>query len=252
MFTQVNYGLGVAFLTGMLVVMLSFQGIAPGEAINARINATVLGSLLALTAYALWPTWEGQRIRTSMAGLIDSYRQHLRAVLSGQLEELQETRSCARSARTNMQASIERLRGEPKRKRRREELWLAESLLANGNRLIRATLSLEAVLRDGARPPELPELKEFIGQCEHVLTALAQSLREQRPPPPSLGLRPLERRLADALARHPDHDSDPAIIALADTCDRITDSINTLAHLLRGKDVLTAATDEGAVPRTGG
>src|SRR3546814_1161503 len=32
----VNYGLGVAMLTGMLVVLLAFQGIAPGEAIHMR------------------------------------------------------------------------------------------------------------------------------------------------------------------------------------------------------------------------
>src|SRR3546814_575072 len=68
----VNYGLGVAMLTGMLVVLLAFQGIAPGEAIHMRVLGTTLGSVLALVAYMLWPTWEGQRSNVALAKLIRS------------------------------------------------------------------------------------------------------------------------------------------------------------------------------------
>ncbi|MEE7561208.1 hypothetical protein HH299_17060, partial [Xanthomonas sp. Kuri4-2] len=64
--TQVNYGIGVAFLTGMLVLLLSFEGVAPGDAVGARLQATVLGSVLALVAYALWPTRERRHIRASL------------------------------------------------------------------------------------------------------------------------------------------------------------------------------------------
>ncbi|RBJ54101.1 FUSC family protein, partial [Xanthomonas oryzae pv. oryzae] len=44
--TQVNYGIGVAFLTGMLVLLLSFEGVSPGAAVGARLQATVAGSAL--------------------------------------------------------------------------------------------------------------------------------------------------------------------------------------------------------------
>ncbi|MEE7547863.1 hypothetical protein HF319_13165, partial [Xanthomonas sp. Kuri4-1] len=152
--TQVNYGIGVAFLTGMLVLLLSFEGVAPGDAVGARLQATVLGSVLALVAYALWPTRERRHIRASLARLLDAYRAHMSVLLRGRMDELTETRAAARVARTNAQASIERLRGEPRSRRNLQELKLAESLLANGNRLIRATLSLEAVLRDGNPLPE--------------------------------------------------------------------------------------------------
>src|SRR3546814_1121437 len=41
----VNYGLGLAMLTGMLVVLLAFPGIAPGEAIPLSALGPTLGSV---------------------------------------------------------------------------------------------------------------------------------------------------------------------------------------------------------------
>ncbi|WP_407460954.1 FUSC family protein [Xanthomonas campestris pv. raphani] len=228
--TQVNYGIGVAFLTGMLVLLLSFEGVSPGEAVGARLQATVAGSALALIAYALWPTRERRQIRASLAQLLDAYRAHLRNLLLGQLDALSDSRAAARVARTNTQASIERLRGEPRSRRNLEELKRAESLLANGNRLIRATLSLEAVLRDGHPLPALEGLPAFAEQADQALAELSACLREGRVPAPAT-LRTAERGVSDALTALPD--GLPAAAALADTIDRITDSIGTLTHLLR-------------------
>ena len=246
--TQVNYGLGVASLTGMLVLLLSFEGMAPGEAIGERIQATVLGSALALVAYALWPTWERRHIRATLAQLLLAYRDHLAALLEGRLQALSETRAAARTARTNVQASIERLRGEPRRKRNLRELTLAESVLANGNRLIRASLALEAVLRDSPALPPLPELQQFQRQAHAALTQLADSLRSGNAPAQA-SLRTDERRLAEALAaRQADAADAAALSALADTSDRVADSVGTLTHLLRGA-MLPAAAGADEAPR---
>ncbi|MBZ3527189.1 FUSC family protein, partial [Xanthomonas perforans] len=49
--------------------------------------------------------------------------------------------------------------------------------------------------------------------------------------PAATTLRNAERQLSDALAALPD--SSPTTAALADTIDRVTDSIGTLTHLLR-------------------
>ncbi|HEV7491218.1 MAG TPA: FUSC family protein, partial [Rhodanobacteraceae bacterium] len=54
--TTVHYGIGVAFLTGLVVILLSFDGIAPGGTMIARGVATAIGSALALTGYLVWPT----------------------------------------------------------------------------------------------------------------------------------------------------------------------------------------------------
>ncbi len=239
--TQVNYGLGVASLTGMLVLLLSFEGMAPGEAIGERIQATVLGSALALVAYALWPTWERRHIRATLAQLLLAYRDHFAALLEGRLQALPDTRAASRTARTNVQASIERLRGEPRRKRNLSELKLAESVLANGNRLIRASLALEAVLRDSPPLPPLPELEQFRRQAHAALTQLADSLRSGSAPAQAT-LRNDERRLADALVAHlADAADGSALAALADTSDRVADSVGTLTHLLRSAMLPAAA-----------
>ncbi|TWI03760.1 putative membrane protein YccC [Luteimonas cucumeris] len=229
---QVNYALGVAMLTGMLVLLLSFRGMAPGEAVQARVIATLIGSALALVAYAAWPTWEGRRINESLAKLIDAHRAHIKALLAGAIDELYETRTAARAARTNVQASLERLRGEPRRLRSKPQIALAESLLANANRLIRAPLLLESLLRDGAALPDNPVLREFATEVDRVLAEIVSAVREGRNVTlPSL--RPIERRLVESLARPDNGAEDAFAIALGDTCDRITDSIDTLAHVLR-------------------
>ena len=229
---QVNYGIGVAMLSGMLVLLLSFEGIAPGDAIQMRLLCTLLGSALALTAYLAWPTWEGRRINLALAKLVESYRAHIRAVLDEDIAALHETRSSARAARTGVLASLERLQAEPKRAQAREELALAESFLANAHRLIRTTLSLEAVLRDEGSLPQLPELTGFSTRVDRALAAIAAALRDDAP----LQLhspRPAERRLAEALEKDPALTNSPTGLALADTCDRIADSVDALAHLLR-------------------
>jgi hypothetical protein len=166
-----------------------------------------------------------------LATLVDAYRVHLDAVLAGRMADLADTRATARRARSNAQASLDRLRGEPSRQRSVQQLRQAEALLANASRLVRAGVALEALLRDGATLPQRDAVAGFAARVDHALAAIAAALREQRTLDlPSL--RPDERHvaqaLADAIAVH-----DPVALAVADACDRIADSVDTLAHLLR-------------------
>ena len=75
---------------------------------------------MALTAYAVWPTWESSALLSeSMAALLDAYRAYFQALtkacLSGghSSQELESLRLAARLARSNMEASVERYRAEP-------------------------------------------------------------------------------------------------------------------------------------------
>jgi uncharacterized membrane protein YccC len=225
---QMNYGLGVALLTGMLVMLLSFEGYAPGEALSARVNATLIGSALAMAVYALWPTWEGRRGRSALAKLLEADQRHLSALFDGRVDVLDETRSAARAARTNVQASIDRMRAEPRRGDNRNEAQLAESLLANATRLMRAPLTLEAQLREGAHLPTQPELSAFAKAIDDTLAAQVRYLRQTGRFSEIPAVRPVERKLAEAVP----HEHELAF-ALLDACDRIADSLDTLTHLLR-------------------
>lgn len=231
LYAQANYALAVALLTGLLVLLFSFEGVAPAAALETRVVATALGAALALVAYLAWPTWETRRVQPALAKLIECYRSHLRALLASDMPALHETRNAARSARTNVLASLERLRADPRSAAGPKAIERAESLLSNANRLIRAVIPIEAMLIDGAKLPALPELARFAAEVDAALLAIASGLCDGQALQVA-SLRPAERALA---ARLRADDGDDAVdAALSDACDRIADSIDSLVHILRG------------------
>jgi len=241
MLTTINYGLGVMMLTGLIVILLAFHGIAPGESMLVRAIATTIGSIFALAAYALWPTWE--QLRPALATMIESYRVYFSTLFDGDSDLRRDARVASRSARTNAQASLDRVRGEPKRDLRL--IALAESVLANANRFVRACMALEAVLQDSRERPAQETVQAFAGRIDAALGDIADGLRHDRPVQVE-GLRACERELVKTLAATPpDGEAHAVALAIADACDRATDSVDTLAHLL-DRDVAHAAAGESA------
>jgi uncharacterized membrane protein YccC len=227
--TTMHYGLGVMLLTALIVVLLSFEGISPTETINARALGTSLGSALALAAYALWPTWERGRVRGALADLLDAYRQYFLAVAGDDPRVRADVRALSRRARTNAQASLDRLRGEP---RRRHLVATAEGIFANANRFLRAAMALEAMRQSAAPLSDRHAVETFATSVDAATGELAQALRESRMPAVGTSLREAQSRLRDAL-RATSTDDDPGLVAAwIDASDRIADSIGTLAHLL--------------------
>ncbi|GAA0715462.1 FUSC family protein [Dokdonella soli] len=230
MLVTVHYGLGVMMLTGLVVILLAFDGIAPGDTMVGRGVATVLGSAFALAAYALWPTWEHLRVRPALAAMLDAYRRYFGTLLRDDTAAHVATRTHARNARTNAQASIERMRDEPHRDR--HLLVLADGVFANANRFVRACMSLEAVLQDAAALPERDRVLAFAAHIDASLAALTASLRDGGAP--AIGnLRKEERTLARDLEAAVSEDHQGIAAAVIEAFDRMTDSVDTLAHLLR-------------------
>src|SRR5690348_9280073 len=225
----VHYGIAVACLTGVVVILLSFYGIAPETSMPARAMDTALGSALALAAYLLWPTWERGRERATLARMLDAYRDYLSAVLCGDARARFETRTAARAARSNAQASLERLRHEP---RGHANLPKAEALLSQANRFMRAAMALEAARTDAHDPPLPPQVSTFAEGCASALREASASVRENRAPGASPRLRELQRALPAALD-DPVHAVPPVLAAaLLDAGDRIVDAIDSLLHVL--------------------
>ena len=228
--TTVHYGLGVAMLTGLVVILLAFDGIAPGDTMLARGVATAIGSALALAGYLVWPSWESQRVPAALATMIDAYRAHLIALLQGDVGARTVARSAARSARTNAQASLDRLRGEPRHDR--ALLAFGESVFAHANSFIRAGMALEAVLDDAPAFPARDAVLAFARRVDANFAAIAESLRSGTPLRVEQ-LRSAERALAESLEAARSEDLGDVANAIADACDRMTDAVDTLAHLLR-------------------
>jgi len=225
----VHYGVAVACLTGLVVILLSFYGVAPEASMSARATDTVLGSALALAAYLLWPTWERGREREALANMLDAYRDYFVAVLRGDPRARFEARITARAARSNAQASLERLRHEPRGK---ERLPRAEALVAHANRFMRAAMALEAARADAPDQPLPNELPAFSGRCADALTQAAHALRDGCAPKGEFHLRAIQRALASTLRAQSSQTSPALGAALLDASDRIVDSIDSLLHVL--------------------
>ena len=226
-FGTVHYGVAVASLTGMVVLLLAFAGEAPEPTMIARLVATLLGSAMALAAYGLWPTWERGRTRDTLARLLQAYATYVASLGSGYGPALRgEARHAARIARGNAEASVNRLLAEPATPAPLAEL--AQSLLTNSNRLARTTMTLEALLSHQPRPAQRA-LDEFIRQSAETLRQVADALRSGQSPQETPPLRAAQRHLVQLLGTHAD--TSPAA-ELDDLTDGRVDNVNTLRHIV--------------------
>lgn len=217
-----HYGIAVAALTGTVVILLSFEGVASGAAVTDRVINTALGSGMALLAYFLWPTWERGRARDALADMLAAYADYLRTLTaaSGTGTLRGDARTAGRVARSNAQASLARLRAEPGTDARLVEL--AEALFANSNRLARTAMALEANLELPFDVALHPDLTDFIDEAARALSMITACLHTHRPLDATPDLRTRQRALVAAL---------PATETLARLSDRLVDNIDTLVHV---------------------
>jgi len=223
-----HYGIAVAALTGTVVILLSFGGVNSGAAVMDRVINTALGCGMALLAYIAWPTWERGRARAALAVMLDAYVSYLHALARpDQRNTHRETRSAARTARTNAQASIDRMRTEPATPP--ELLALARALFANGNRLARTAMTLEALIDDLATLPDKTEINSFVDESANALQMIANALREQT----AIDVLPDLRTRQRALVTLMQGSGDPAAAELLTRIsDRLVDNVDTLAHIV--------------------
>jgi len=234
-----HYGIAVAALTGTVVILLSFEGVNSSAAVADRVLNTALGCGMALLAYVLWPTWERGRARAALADMLDAYAGYLQALTRpGRRDAHREARTAARTARTNAQASLDRMRAEPATPPHLMDL--ASTLFANGNRLARTAMTLEAVMNDHDALPEATEIGAFAEHTAAALHSIATALRDHQSPTDLPDLRALQRSLASLLAMAEDR---RAAELLARISDRLVDNVNTLAHIVgRGEREKSATT----------
>lgn len=222
-FGPANYGLFVIAITALVVALLAMAGIPPAETIAARGAVTLAGGVLALSAYALWPTWERTQLPESMARLLDAYRGHLNSLVRPASPGSRDrARQAARLARSNLEASLDRFANEPGCTPSQVNLWTA--MLASSHRVAHALMGLEASIETGleaekSRPG--PELVAFTNGVEITLHSLAGALRGS----------PLCRQeLPDLRARQIAFAGTSVYPLVIGESDRLTNSVNTLAE----------------------
>lgn len=242
---RANYALLAMCMTALIVVLFALAGAPPAATIHARAIATVIGGVLALGAYALWPTWERTQTPLVLADLLDAYREYFAAVVvpvvrsrAADPARLLRTRHAARLARANAEASVDRLRAEPSPAR--TDVDLATRVLASSRRFARSAMILEAELAVLASPPQVDGFDRFVHDVDATFRNLAGRLRGSA----AAHARPNLR--AEQLALRAAADADHAARSIVSESDRITNAVDTMAGLV---DAIAARQTAGTVGR---
>jgi hypothetical protein len=179
-----NYGLFVIAISGLVVMLVAVTGIAPEAVIAARAQNTALGGLLALAAYALWPSWEKRETPSALAHMLDTYRVYTHAVFDAWQNEkrasFDDARVEGRIARSNAQGSVDRMGGEPGVTER--QMTALNSILVNSHGFIHAVMAMEARLYQHPRDPAPAWLPKFAASVDSALMTFSTILRNEVTP----------------------------------------------------------------------
>ncbi len=233
-----NYGVFSVAISGLIVFLIAATGVPPGQVVVERAINTAVGGIFALIAYAVWPTWERTRVADALADMLDATRAYFRAVVERfgrddvTLEaDLDQTRRAWRRARSNAEASVDRVSSEPRNaftgptaSITPDRLNRLNSILASSHALMHGMMGLEAGLIQTSVHTSPEAFKTFANDVEFTLYFLAAALRGSSGATETLPkLREDHRRLVEAR----DAFSPTDTFVLTET-DRITTSLNTL------------------------
>ncbi len=187
-----HYGVLAMTVSELVVLLVALTGVAPAATILARARNTALGGTLALLAYWLWPTWERTQVADYFARMFDAYRDHFALLVRAFSEGaddisaglLDRTRSAARLARTNLEASVDRLSAEPATTARERSHW--NSMLASSHIYAHSIIMLHASYLTAPQQwktlAQSPPFQDFARAVTGALESLAAMLRG-RPAP---------------------------------------------------------------------
>jgi len=180
-----NYGIFGVTVSALVVLLISITGLAPKEVIAARGINTILGGAFALIAYAVWPSWERNRLADLFADLLEAYRNSSGSISRKLLDpawassrERERTRQAARIARTNLETSLDRLAAEPGVSP--EQLERANAMLASSHRLAHSMIALEAGIPQSGGEKSPLQFAAFAAAVEKTLELLSAKLRAER------------------------------------------------------------------------
>ena len=151
----VNYLLFAVFLTDFVVLLMALLGETAEQTAGARLVGTGIGAALALIGYLAWPSWEGESAQQKLARLFETQAHYAAVVLRacarpGGMDAHAQRLSAgpagraARQARSDAEASADRLADEPSRPPMTARL--AYGLTGIGRRIAHASLTLQAAV----------------------------------------------------------------------------------------------------------
>jgi uncharacterized membrane protein YccC len=183
-----NYGLGVVFLTPLIITLISLSDPGGWTLAAHRIVNTLIGGALALIGgYLLWPTTNRLRIADDLGASIEAERVLLDAALTaveqapgqrpyGDIEELRQRGALAVD---NVTAAFQQLLGEaPSRRGPVDVLW---SLAETSRNLFTAAVAVVHQLHLMDRAHALPEVDAVRSSVDRALAGAIPALHSGAP-----------------------------------------------------------------------
>jgi uncharacterized membrane protein (TIGR01666 family) len=124
-FQRLNYVVSVVFMTPYVLILFKFLGIGHLDIVEERVIDTIIGSTIAFIAsYLIFPTWEFEQIKMSLADVIYSnvnYLVKIAKTITGKTVDTTEYKLARKEVyvrSANLSAAFERMTSEPKSKQR--------------------------------------------------------------------------------------------------------------------------------------
>lgn len=184
---RTGYAAGQVFVAAYVVFLLGMEGAGVTQTVRERVLLTLLGGLLAMLAYAVYPAWETPRLRGRLADWLKADGRYAAAVVAHYAEpagpaspEVREALLATRTARIAWQDGVARATHEPVRHRglSRAAADDAEHALAQFSRV---AMLLEAHLPErGAEP--VPAAAALAEALRRATERGAKAVRERRAP----------------------------------------------------------------------
>jgi hypothetical protein len=162
----------------------------------------------------------------ALAKLLAAYRDYFTAAvhptLAPQSTGTDRPRLSARLARSNLEASIERLAAEPAATA--STLDLLRSMIASSHRLVHAIMGIDAAHMEGTLSAPSPGVERFVSAVQMTLLGLEAALRGSRTTPADLP------DLRDAYNAMVADDQHAGSLRLQIEGDTLANSLNTLCE----------------------
>ncbi len=236
---RANYATFVVLLTVLVVALLEIAGLGVVATAKARLSDTLIGGVVAIGVYLIWPTWGKSNMYFKMAQLLAAQRTYASALIETTINgesrrnDLNNLLIRARSSRIVAEGALERVSYEPKQQLlgyvRRTQFVASVRLFAG------ACLSLHAVCSSGtvviSSDKTRGDLKEISGLIQgfytHFIDVLEGSKLAAGVDIDIVRLENLSSKVAIDLGRGPRRGSLVALALL-----EMTDAVRSIDELL--------------------
>ncbi|MFE3069332.1 FUSC family protein [Streptomyces sp. NPDC059247] len=185
---RTGYAAGQVFVAAYVVFLLGMEGAGLTQTVRDRVTLTLLGGLLAMLAYAVYPAWETPRLRGRLADWLASVGRYASVVVARYAEpaagadgpDVRQALLDTRAARVAWQEAVERATHEPVRHRGLSHAATeqADHALAE---LGRVAMLLEAHVPERGAPP-VPGAAVLAESLRRATERGAKEVRERRVP----------------------------------------------------------------------